>query len=164
MKATWDDERSVWRLVLQSTDSSKEWEEECNVLLNGTGFLKLEKGLFTSNSKAADVNNSNWKWPTIPGLETFKGPLFHTASYQDGYDLKGKRVAVIGSGSSGVQVVASIYSDVAQLYTWVRSPTWITAGFAQEYAGEGGRNFDCKLRDQPQTKGYYTEAHYMPRL
>lgn len=86
---------------------------------------------------------SAWKWPKIQGIELFKGRLFHTANYQEGYDLKGKRVAVIGSGSSGVQTVASVYDDVSKLYTWVRSPTWITAGFAQKYAGKAGANFSC---------------------
>lgn len=58
--------------------------------------------------------------------------------------MKGKRVAVIGSGSSGVQVCASIYADVEIMYTWVRSPTWITAAFGQQFAGKDGRNFECE--------------------
>jgi cation diffusion facilitator CzcD-associated flavoprotein CzcO len=58
--------------------------------------------------------------------------------------LKGKRVAVIGSGSSGVQTVASVYNDVSKLYHWVRTPTWITAGFGQKFAGPDGENFSCK--------------------
>lgn len=70
--------------------------------------------------------------------------MFHTANYEKGFDLRDKRVAVIGSGSSGVQTVATIYSEVSKLYTWVRSPTWITAGFAQKYAGENGANFECE--------------------
>lgn len=53
-------------------------------------------------------------------------------------------MAVVGTGSSGVQVIPCIAPDVAQLYTWIRSPTWITAGFAQKYAGPGGTNFECK--------------------
>lgn len=56
--------------------------------------------------------------------------------------LENKRVAVIGVGSSGIQVTANIASKVKQLYTWVRSPTWITAGFAQKYAGPNGSNFE----------------------
>lgn len=59
--------------------------------------------------------------------------------------MEGKRVAVIGSGSSGVQTVASIYEHVSELHTWVRTPTWITAGFAQKYAGPDGKNFDCMV-------------------
>jgi cation diffusion facilitator CzcD-associated flavoprotein CzcO len=88
--------------------------------------------------------DSAWKWPTIKGLHSFQGSLFHTARYEERFDLKDKRVAVIGSGSSGVQTVASVYSDVSKLYTWVRSPTWITAGFAQKYAGKDGANLECK--------------------
>lgn len=53
-------------------------------------------------------------------------------------------MAVVGSGSSGVQTVASIYDDVEKLYTWVRNPTWITAGFAQKYAGKNGENIACE--------------------
>lgn len=81
-------------------------------------------------------------------MHDFKGKLFHTARYDTTYDLKGKRVAVIGSGSSGVQTVASIYKDVDKLYHWIRTPTWITAGFAQKYAGKNGKNFDCETNLQ----------------
>jgi cation diffusion facilitator CzcD-associated flavoprotein CzcO len=91
----------------------------------------------------ANQHISAWKWPEIPGIASFEGDLFHTANYKEDYDLKGKRVAVIGAGSSGVQVVASIYNDVEKLYTWVRSPTWITAAFGQQFATKEGRNFDC---------------------
>ncbi|OBT58863.1 hypothetical protein VE04_00928 [Pseudogymnoascus sp. 24MN13] len=126
-EAVWKEERSRWIISLAQKDQAgnvvKEWHEDADLLLNGTGFLNA------------------WKWPTIPGLNTFKGKMFHTARYETGYDLKGKRVAVIGSGSSGVQVVASIYKDVSKLYTWVRSPTWITAGFGQKFAGPNGANF-----------------------
>jgi cation diffusion facilitator CzcD-associated flavoprotein CzcO len=129
-KAVWDEKKSKWVLSLSGTGDEgkkKEWDEECDLFLNGTGFLNA------------------WKWPSISGFETFQGRMFHTARYEEGFDLKGKRVAVIGSGSSGVQTVSSIYPHVSKLYTWVRSPTWITAGFAQKFAGPGGANFDCEL-------------------
>lgn len=87
---------------------------------------------------------SNWKWPEIEGLHDFEGVLCHTAKYPSGTVLDGKRVAVIGVGSSGIQVTSNIASKVKQLYTWVRSPTWITAGFAQKYAGPNGENFECQ--------------------
>ncbi|KAF9888596.1 hypothetical protein FE257_008528 [Aspergillus nanangensis] len=128
-KAVWNDERSEWILSLRH-DDGRVWDESCNVFLNGTGFLNA------------------WKWPSIPGLHSFEGRLFHTARYEEGYDLTGKRVAVIGSGSSGVQTVATIYPQVSKLYTWVRSPTWITAGFAQKYAGEKGANFAYSEEDK----------------
>ncbi len=65
----------------------------------------------------------------------------HTANYDNSYDLKGRRVAVVGSGSSGVQCIAAVQKQVSELYTWVRSPIWVTAGFAQKFAGKDGANF-----------------------
>lgn len=87
---------------------------------------------------------SKWKWPDLEGLHSFGGKLMHSARYDEGYSLEGKRVAVLGVGSSGVQIIANIAQSVEKLYTWIRSPTWITAGFAQRFAGPGGENFLCK--------------------
>lgn len=52
-------------------------------------------------------------------------------------------MAVVGNGSSGIQIVANVHQEASQLYTWIRSPTWITPGFAQKYAGPNGGNFEC---------------------
>lgn len=79
----------------------------------------------------------------MKGLQTFQGKLYHTADYDESADLLGQRVAVVGIGSSGVQIIPSIADKVSKLYCWVRSPTWITAGFAQKYAGPDGNNFEC---------------------
>ncbi|KAE8353937.1 dimethylaniline monooxygenase [Aspergillus coremiiformis] len=128
-KAAWNDDLSRWILSLRSRDGQV-WEEECDVLLNGTGFLNA------------------WKLPDISGINSFKGRLFHTARFEEGYDLTGKRVAVIGSGSSGIQTVASIYSQVSKLYTWVRNPTWITPSSAKKYAGKDGGNFEYSEEDK----------------
>ncbi|ODH51147.1 hypothetical protein GX48_02762 [Paracoccidioides brasiliensis] len=127
-RAEWHEDKSKWVVHVEESNAEdkvvREWDDECNILLNGTGILNA------------------WKWPEIPGLMSFKGRLFHTAKYEEGFDLTGKRVAVIGSGSSGVQTVAAIYKDASRVYTWVRSPTWITAGFAQKFAGPDGGNFE----------------------
>lgn len=114
---------------------------------------------------------SNWKWPDIEGLHDFKGKLCHTANYDTKMKLNGKRVAVIGVGSSGIQLTSNIAAEVGQLYTWVRSPTWITAGFAQNHAGPNGANFECGypdifgilsqtlmcVIDSPEQKRYFAE-------
>lgn len=55
-----------------------------------------------------DLVTSKWKWPAIRGRETFQGPMLHSAHWDDQVVLKGKRVAVIGSGSSAVQIVPTI--------------------------------------------------------
>lgn len=87
---------------------------------------------------------NNWKWPDLPGLKDFQGKLLHSAAYEEGFPLEGKKVAVIGAGSSGVQIVANIQKKVDHLYSWVRSPVWITPGFGGRWAAKDGNNFTCQ--------------------
>ncbi len=63
--------------------------------------------------------------PRIPGLERFAGPAFHTAEWDHSFALKGKRVAVIGTGASAIQVVPQIAPLVDQLHVFQRNPSWI---------------------------------------
>jgi cation diffusion facilitator CzcD-associated flavoprotein CzcO len=63
--------------------------------------------------------------PAIPGIDRFGGKLFHTARWNHDYDLRGKRVAVIGTGASAVQVVPSIAPRVAKLFVFQRTPAWV---------------------------------------
>jgi cation diffusion facilitator CzcD-associated flavoprotein CzcO len=67
----------------------------------------------------------------------------HTARWDEAFDLKDKKVAVIGAGSSAAQVVPSIEPLAKEMYCFIRSPTWITAGFAQRFASPTGGNFAC---------------------
>ena len=59
----------------------------------------------------------------IPGLETFKGEMWHTVSWPKDADLKGKRVGIIGTGSSAAQLIPKIYPDVASMTVYQRSPS-----------------------------------------
>jgi cation diffusion facilitator CzcD-associated flavoprotein CzcO len=63
--------------------------------------------------------------PDIPGLEDFQGPAFHSARWDHGVDLAGKRVAVIGTGASAVQFVPVIQPTVGQMHVFQRTPPWI---------------------------------------
>jgi 4-hydroxyacetophenone monooxygenase len=63
--------------------------------------------------------------PPIPGLARFKGPAMHTAQWDEGLDLTGKRVAVIGTGASSMQVCTTIAPQVAQMTIFQRSRHWI---------------------------------------
>lgn len=65
---------------------------------------------------------SNPKIPVWPGIESFAGPLFHTSRWDHSVDLAGRRVAVIGVGSSGVQVVPAIAPVVRELLVFQREP------------------------------------------
>ncbi|KAF2232138.1 FAD/NAD(P)-binding domain-containing protein [Viridothelium virens] len=122
-RVEWDNEAGVWRFDVRNLETNEITHDAAEFFINAGGVL------------------NSWKMPDIPGLQEFKGKLMHSARYEEGYDLTGKRVAVIGAGSSGVQIVASIQKKVSKLYSWIRSPIWITAGFAQTWAGKNGANF-----------------------
>ncbi len=63
--------------------------------------------------------------PDIKGIKTFQGHTFHSARWGHDYDLKGKRVAVIGTGASSIQFVPEIVGQVARLDLYQRTPPWI---------------------------------------
>lgn len=63
--------------------------------------------------------------PKIAGLSSFQGPVFHTARWRNDVPLEGKRVAVIGTGASGIQVVPELAPRVQQLHVFQRTPGWI---------------------------------------
>lgn len=63
--------------------------------------------------------------PELPGLETFKGKVFHSARWDHEFKLEGSRVAVIGTGASAIQFVPQIQPVVEKLYLFQRTPPWI---------------------------------------
>ncbi len=103
--ARYDEENSVWRVHTRSSNGT-ERELIANVLVTAVGAL---------NRPAI---------PNVKGLADFSGPAFHTAQWNTDVDLTGKRVAMIGTGASGMQTGPSIAGDVAQLTIFQRSPHW----------------------------------------
>ena len=79
------------------------------------------------------------KLPNIPGIEDFAGRLFHTARWDHQYDLAGKRVAVIGTGASAVQVVPSIAPEVGRLSVFQRTPAWVVPRLDEAYSERARR-------------------------
>lgn len=67
----------------------------------------------------------NAKYPDIRGIETFKGKKLHSAQWDHAYKLKGKRVGVIGTGASAIQIIPNIVDDVAKLKVFQRTPAWV---------------------------------------
>jgi cation diffusion facilitator CzcD-associated flavoprotein CzcO len=63
--------------------------------------------------------------PDIPGLDSFRGTMFHSANWDHGHDLRGERVGVIGTGASAVQFVPMIQPQVGKLYLFQRTPSWV---------------------------------------
>ncbi|WP_431971961.1 flavin-containing monooxygenase [Nocardia sp. bgisy134] len=73
------------------------------------------------------------KLPDIKGIHTFEGEIFHSAQWDHDADLAGKRVAVIGTGASAVQVVPSIAPEVAHLDVYQRSAAWVFPHLTRTY-------------------------------
>ncbi|KAI2996385.1 hypothetical protein CBS147346_9395 [Aspergillus niger] len=110
--ASWEEDSEQWHVKIQRGDNPENvFEDRCHILVNASGVL------------------NKWKWPAIQGRETFQGPMLHSAHWDDQVELKGKRVAVIGSGSSAVQIVPTIQPTVSSLKCFIRSASWVTAGF-----------------------------------
>jgi cation diffusion facilitator CzcD-associated flavoprotein CzcO len=65
------------------------------------------------------------KLPDLPGLADFGGPVVHSARWPEGLDLRGQRVAVLGTGASAVQLVPALAPEVRQMTVLQRSPAWV---------------------------------------
>lgn len=136
--ARWNETRQKWEVTYKKTDGRRvlissmggitdgevgeDIVEECDVFINASGYL------------------NNWRWPDIPGREKFQGILSHSANYDPTLDLQGKRVAVIGNGSSGIQVTAAVQKVAGHVSAFIRSPTWITANLGSRFIQQGQSN------------------------
>jgi cation diffusion facilitator CzcD-associated flavoprotein CzcO len=90
--------------------------------------------------------DSNPRLNPVPGLENFKGEVVHPAHWKSDTSVKGKNVALVGYGCSGVQIGPNIINDVSKLYTWFRNKTYILPPPNQAFSAEGGANFKCRLK------------------
>lgn len=92
---------------MQNTKTGESWIELAHVVINGQGFLNRPK------------------YPDdVPGFETFKGKVLHTARWDNTYSCVGKEVALIGTGSSGLQVAGAIGPFTKKLVIFMRTPCW----------------------------------------
>lgn len=73
-------------------------------------------------------------FPDIPGLDRFQGKVMHSAQWDHGYDLRGKKVASIGTGGSAIQYVPEIAPQVAQLHVFQRTPAWVIPRDERRYS------------------------------
>lgn len=137
--AKWNQEKQAWSVRIVETDHRE-------IASSSKGVAEGE----TPNQQTADydilINASgffnDWKWPSVPGREDFKGKLLHSAAWPAVGDacVDGKVVALIGNGSSGVQILPAIINRVEKVYVYTRSATWVTTPLAEKFAGPGGSN------------------------
>ena len=103
--AEFDEARGSWHLRFRAADGREE-SFAADALISGVGQLNRPK------------------FPDISGIDRFAGPAFHTAQWDHDVDLRGKRVAVIGTGASGFQCIPAIAGDVTELIVFQRTPNW----------------------------------------
>jgi 4-hydroxyacetophenone monooxygenase len=102
----WDEKACTWTVTVRNADGSTE-ALVANAVINGHGPV------------------NRLKMPDIAGLADFIGPVVHTATYPADLDIKGKRVAVIGTGASSAQLCGAIAPDVAELTVYQRTKHWV---------------------------------------
>jgi cation diffusion facilitator CzcD-associated flavoprotein CzcO len=101
-KAQYDETVDLWRLTLQDGRTMT-----CRFLIMGLGLLSIPT------------------MPKLPGMDSFKGRSFHTFHWpHEGVDLAGKRVGIIGTGATAIQVIGEIADKVGELTVFQRRPNW----------------------------------------
>jgi cation diffusion facilitator CzcD-associated flavoprotein CzcO len=101
--ASWDERTHTWTVHLRGGERLT-----ARYLVTATGFL------------------SQPRMPDIPGVDTFAGKVIHSTAWDDGYDLTGRRAAVIGTGATAVQLIPEVAKKVAELTVFQRTPIWVT--------------------------------------
>jgi 4-hydroxyacetophenone monooxygenase len=119
LSATWSDDDARWTVTVRTRDGAEE-AIEADAVISAVGQL----------------NRPNY--PDIPGLGTFAGPAFHSARWDRDVDLAGKRVAVIGTGASAMQLVPEIAPEVGELLVFQRTPAWMVPTPEYHEAVPGG--------------------------
>lgn len=103
--AEWDEGRAIW--TVKTVRDGKPETYECNVLIMAVG------------------PNNNPNYPSVKNIDRFKGPVIHSASWDHSVELTGKKVVLVGTGCSGVQVATAIADQVRELVIVQRQPEHI---------------------------------------
>jgi 4-hydroxyacetophenone monooxygenase len=104
--ARWDEAERRWHVTVRAENGTEETLTS-RVLIGAAGHFNQPT------------------YSDLPGVDDFAGDIFHTARWPDGASLRGKRVGVIGTGASAMQVVPAIADEVASLTIFQRTPQWV---------------------------------------
>ena len=112
--AEWHTEEGKWHVKVEKSDGEV-FEDTADVVVSARGNL------------------NNKMWPNVSGLwDKFKGEVMHSAAWNQDYDFENKRVGVIGSGSSAIQIIPRLQSKKgAKLNCFIRNRTWISPPLGQ---------------------------------
>jgi cation diffusion facilitator CzcD-associated flavoprotein CzcO len=116
--ARWDSEAAVWRVTPAGGDPLT-----ARHLITATGFL------------------SQPRTPDIPGIHDFDGTVVHTADWDDAYDPHGRRIAVIGTGATAVQLIPELARDAADLTVYQRTAIYVVPKVDIRFSSRARRLF-----------------------
>ena len=102
-----DQDAALWNVTVEDLNTGKREVIKANAVFNAFG------------------TTDRWALPDIAGIESFKGIITHSAGYDENIDLKGKKVAVIGTGASSAQIVSTIVHEVGELVVFMRTKHWM---------------------------------------
>lgn len=121
VKTIWSDDEGLWNVTYEDSCPHKPEivSTKAEILVDGSGILNKKK------------------LPNIPGLDKFEGTLLHSASWNPDLDCTGKRIGVIGNGSSAVQIIPQLQPKASHLFEYIRTPTYIVPEFLPEFAPDG---------------------------
>lgn len=115
-EARYDTEAGAWDIDVDGGGSGGGSTERFDIVVSATGQL------------------SRPRWPDIDGLDSFSGPVFHSAEWDHSVDLTGKRVASIGAGASAVQYVPQVAKTAGHVTIFQRTPNWIIPKNDRDYS------------------------------
>lgn len=137
-EASWNDDQGKWSLGLSKVETGEKVKEEFDFVFTSVGRFNA------------------WKLPKYPGISEYEGVLRHASNWDPSFDPKGKKVAVIGNGASGIQLVANLQKVVGQLDHYARNKTWI----ASSWAGDD-RTLEPQLIPEDQKKTFEDPEEYL---
>ncbi len=110
-RAYWDDDENRWHVFTAQGD-----HYIAQFIISGVGALNIPQ------------------IPEFEGMDRYEGIAFHSARWDSRVDLTGKRVAIIGTGASAIQIVPAIIDRIAELHLYQRTAPWVIPNFNREYS------------------------------
>ena len=134
--ARWDEDASVWRIALAGGETLT-----ARYLITATGFL------------------SQPAIPDIPGIADFEGKVIHTTKWENDFDASGRRIAVIGTGATAVQLIPELAKRAADLTVYQRTPIWVVPKIDPRF-GERAKRMFARIPLTQRLLRWFTDSVY----
>ncbi len=105
--AKWDETDRRWEIIVENAEGGEE-RLTSNAIISASGLFNTPK------------------LPDIPGIDSYRGKMFHTTAWDHSFDYSGKRVALIGTGSTGLQLARGVAEKASHLTVFQRTASWVT--------------------------------------